>query len=110
MKKLIRHKFNAKPTTFNGRKYASKLEASYAATLELAKKAGDLLFYLEQVPLRLPGGVIYRCDFLEFWSPEMGDQGSVVFTEVKGYPTPQGMMKISMAEEIYGIKINVVKK
>lgn len=72
----------------NGRKYSSILESNYAAKLELAKESGDLLFYLEQVPMNLPGNTKYRLDFLEFWAPKNGDQGEVVFTEVKGFDTP----------------------
>jgi len=107
----VKHKYRAQPTTFKGRKYASKLEAKYAAKLELAKKAGDLLFYLDQVPIRLPGSTTYRLDFLEFWAPKEGEEaGDVIFTEVKGLDLALGKMKRSQAEEMLGLKINVVRK
>lgn len=102
---MLKHKFRAKPTTFQGRKYASKLEASYAQTLEMNKKGGHLLFYLEQVPFSLPGGITYRADFMEFWS-----NGEVVVTEVKGFETPEWKMKHKLFEETYPITIHVVKR
>ena len=107
----MKHKYRAKPTTVNGRRYGSKLEAAYSQKLEWAKKSGDLLFYFEQVPIRLPGNTTYRLDFLEFWAPKEGEEaGEVVFTEVKGMDTPVGKIKIAQAEDLLGIKINVVRK
>ena len=73
-------------------------------------KAGELLFFLRQVPIHLPGNVRYVIDFLEFHSPKNGDQGEVVFTEVKGIMTPMAQLKIKQAEELLGIEINIVKK
>lgn len=102
---MVRHKFNAKPTEHNGVKYHSKLEASYAAKLDLAKKSGKLLFYLRQVPLGLPGKTKYVVDFVEFWS-----DGSVEFTDVKGYETETFRLKLRQVEELYPIKIKIVTK
>lgn len=106
---IIKHKYRAKPTERKGRKYGSKLEARYAARLEYLKVSGKLLFWLEQVPFILPGGVVYRLDFMEFWAPSGDDQGDVVFTEVKGFDTPVGVLKLKQVQEIYGIEIKVVR-
>lgn len=103
-------KYGNCPTAYNGVRYASKLEADYAKRLELAKKSGDLLFYLEQVPFRLPGGIVYKLDFMEFWAPGGDDQVDVVFTEVKGFLTPLARSKLAIVTDLYSIKINIVKK
>src|SRR5690606_3321639 len=105
----MKHKFGAKPTTRAGRRYGSKLEASYAGRLSMLKSSGKLLFWLEQVPFSLPGGTVYRLDFMEFWAPTGNDQGDVVFTEVKGYDTPMGSLKIKQVSDLYGVEINVVR-
>ena len=73
--------------------------------LELAKKSGDLLFYLRQVPFHLPGNVTYRVDFQEFWS-----DGTVVFTDVKGFETKDFIMKKKQVEDLYPLTLNIVTK
>ena len=104
MKKL-KHKYNAKAVVKQGKRFDSKLEARYAGKLDLAKKSGDLLFYLRQVPFEIAGGVKYRCDFMEFWK-----DGSVVVTDCKGFFTSQSKAKISMVEDLYPIEVNIVKE
>ena len=102
---MLKHKFKAKPTEYNGKRYDSKLEARYAAKLDMAKQAGDLLMVLRQVPFELPGGVKYRCDFMEFWA-----DGEVKIVDVKGYMTPQSASKIKMVEDLYPVTVNIVKQ
>lgn len=98
-----RHKFHAEPVEQGGRKYASKKEARYAAELELRKQSGEVLFWLEQVPFRLPGGVTYRLDFLEFLSC-----GEVRCVDVKGHRTEQYILKKKQIEAIYPVEIEEV--
>lgn len=98
-----RHKFNAIRTEINGEKFASKKEAGYYQQLLLAQKSGDLLFFLRQTPLHLPGGVRYIIDFLEFWK-----NGEVRFTDVKGMRTPIYILKKKQVEAIYPIQITEV--
>lgn len=102
---MLRHKYHAKRTTLNGKSYASKLEAKYAEKLNAAKASGILLFYLEQVPFRLPGGNTYRLDFMEFWA-----NGEITCTEVKGVDTPSWKIKKRLFEETYPITLNVIRK
>jgi len=87
--------------------YASKKEARYADTLELQRKAGEIAFWLEQVPFRLPGDVIYRLDFVTFYRILEG-QWQVEFVEVKGKDLQLGRTKRKIVEDLYGIKITVV--
>lgn len=103
------NKYKAVRTERKDRTFASKLEAKYYDKLQILKMSGEVDFFLEQVPFRLPGGIIYRLDFMEFWAPKNGEPGDIIFTEVKGYMTPLAQAKISMVTDLYGIKINIVK-
>lgn len=102
--RMIKHKFKAKPVDCDGKHFASKLEHRYYEQLKLRQKAGNVLFFLTQVPIPIPGGK-YIVDFVEFLST-----GYVVFTEVKGFPTPLGKLKIKQVEELYPFEINLVTK
>lgn len=92
----MKHKFKAKITEHDGIKFASKREASYYHTLKLLQQAGEVLFFLRQVPIHLPGNVKYVCDFLVFWA-----NGEVTFEEVKGFKTPLYILKKKMVENLY---------
>ena len=96
----IRHKFNAQRTELDGIKFSSKREAQYYQELQFAVKSGDLLFFLRQVPLHLPGGVRYCIDFVEFWKND-----EVRFVDTKGFRTPMYIAKKKMVEALYPIKI-----
>lgn len=97
---MIKHKYNAKPTEADGIKFASKKEAKVFGELCLLQKSGDVLFFLRQVPLHLPGGVKYVCDFQVFWA-----EGVVEFWDVKGFKTPMYKAKKKMVENLYPIEI-----
>lgn len=94
------HKFRAKPTESDGIKFDSKKEARYYEGLKLRQRAGEVVFFLRQVPLHLPGGVRYVVDFVEFRA-----DGTVVFLDVKGFKTPEYKAKKRMVESIYPITI-----
>lgn len=108
----VKNKYNAQKTEAIGRKYDSKLEASYARKLHDLKEGGLIAFWLEQVNFPLPGNVKFRLDFLEFWFNEPDDYSSfdLVATEVKGRPTKDYIIKKKQVEELYQIKINEVRK
>lgn len=97
---MIRHKFNAVRTEVDGVKFSSKREAAYYSQLLLAKKAGELLFFLRQVPFHLAGGVRYVCDFAEFWR-----NGEVRFVDTKGFRTQMYIAKKKIVEATYPITI-----
>ena len=98
-----RHKFNAKTTTIDGIRFASQKEARYYHELKLRQRAGDIVFFLRQVPIHLPGNVKYVIDFLEFH-----DNGTVHFVDVKGYRTAKYLMKKKMVESLYPITLEEV--
>ena len=103
--RVIRHKYHAKSVEDDGIKFSSRLEHKYYKQLMLRKQSGEILFFLMQVPFSLPGKKKYRLDFLEFHA-----NGEVVCSEVKGMDTQVGVLKLAMVEDLYGIKINIVRK
>lgn len=101
--KFPRHKFKAKPTECDGIKFPSKKEADYYQKLKLRVRAGEVAFFLRQVPFHLPGNVKYVVDFLEFHADE-----TVHAVDVKGVETPMFKAKKRMVEALYPIKIETV--
>lgn len=84
---IYRRPFRAQPTVYNGIRYASKAEARRAAELELLQRAGQVIWWIPQVTIRLgcPENT-YRVDFLV---AEMSQHGLTVHAEdVKGWETP----------------------
>ena len=100
MIKYHRHKFHAVRTELDGIKFASKKEARYYSELKLRQKAGEVVFFLRQVPFHLPGNVKYVVDFVEFWA-----NGEVHFVDVKGMRTKEYIAKKKMVEAIYPVTI-----
>ena len=101
--KPIRHKFNAKRTEVDEKTFASKKEANYYLALKDKQRRGEILFFLEQVPIRLPGGIKYIVDFIEFHCDD-----TVHFTDIKGMRTPVFILKKKLCEETYPFKIEEV--
>jgi hypothetical protein len=97
-----KHKYSAKAVTVDGIRFDSQKEAYYYGKLKLAQKAGELKYFLRQVPFYLPGGVRYVVDFVEFWN-----DGEVSFVDVKGYDTPQSKQKRKQVEALWPIKIKL---
>lgn len=100
-----KHKFSAKKTELDGIKFPSKLEASYYERLKLLQKAGEVVFFLRQVPFHLGGGVTYRVDYQVFYT-----NGEVAFIDVKGHETEEFITKKKLVESMYPVEIEVVKK
>lgn len=100
-----RHKFRAKPVKDDGHHFPSKLEHAYFCRLELLKRAGEVVFFLRQIPFHLPGGAKYVCDFIVFYT-----DGSVKFIDAKGVETSEFKMKKKMVEALYPVTIETVKR
>ena len=100
MNYIPRHKYHAKPVDIDGIKFHSKKEGRYYQQLKILKRNGDVVFFLRQTPFHLPGGVVYRADFMVFWS-----DGRAEVVDVKGYRTPQYKEKKKLVEALYPIKI-----
>lgn len=103
--KGLPYKFKNKPVVYNGVRYTSKLEASYAEKLDQWIKDGYVKFYLEQVPIRLPGGTKYIVDFVVFYTDD-----TLRFIDTKGMETDIFKIKKREVEAIYPFEIEVIKK
>lgn len=105
LRRTRKNKHNADPTWVHGRWYASKKEAQYAKTLWLAKAAGTVLYWHEQVPFRFSSGVKYFVDFMVCYSDH-----TLEYVEVKGYETDVYKLKMRMlADEYPDVEIVVVR-
>lgn len=102
--KKLRHKFNAKPTNIDDKRFPSKAESKYYQLLKTLQERGVVLFFLRQVPFDLPGGITYRLDFLVFYS-----DGDIKFIDVKGFKTKDFIMKKKLLEETYPIQLEIIK-
>jgi len=107
-----RNKYGAKKATRGGRTYDSQAERAYSDLLRLRQKAGEVAFWLEQVPLRLQGGTVYRLDFLVFERGE-GDVFELRWVDVKSPATAKEStfrVKKREIEALYGITIECLDK
>jgi hypothetical protein len=57
-------KYRNKKTVYNGDLYDSQKEAARAWELDQLQKAGAILYHWPQLPVELPGGIVYKMDFL----------------------------------------------
>jgi hypothetical protein len=94
------HKFRAKTTERDGLRFDSKKEARYYDELKLRQRAGEVLFFLRQVPFHLPGPVRYVVDFCVFHT-----DGTCQFIDVKGYRTQEYKTKKKLVEAHYPVEI-----
>jgi hypothetical protein len=97
-------KYRNTPCLADGMRFASKLERDRYIELKWLKARGEIKWFTRQVPLYLPGGVIYRMDFL------IVHESGVSCEDCKGIMTPVSALKIRQVEEIYGIKIEIIRK
>lgn len=103
--KRFGHKFKAKSVTDDGHRFPSTLEWKYFKHLQLLQKAGEVVFFLKQVPFHLPGGIKYVVDYQVFYN-----DGRVSFVDVKGMETETFKIKHKIVEDIYPVKIDIVRK
>ena len=84
----------------------NKLEAAYAAHLELLKASGDVLWWkFEGVKLRLAHNTFYTCDFML-----LKRDGQIVMDEIKGFMTDDAAVKIKVAASIYPFQFRIIRK
>ncbi len=102
--KVKTKKYNNTPSVRDDMKFSSIAEAEYYDKLKIMKIAGEISFFLRQVPMHLPGGIKYVVDFLVFYS-----DGNIEFVDVKGMRTPTYILKKKQVEALYPIEIIEVK-
>lgn len=100
---MLKHKFKAKPVIYDDVRFASKKEHKRYVELKFLQKLGKVLFFLRQVPIHLPGGVKYLCDYQVFWADE-----TVTFEDVKGIKTSMYILKKKQVESIYPLTITEI--
>ena len=97
------HKFNARAVVIDGIRFDSTKEGRYYGELKLRQQAGEVLCFLRQVPIHLPGQTRLVIDFLEFHT-----DGTVHFTDTKGVQTETFKLKRRQVEDLYPFDIEVV--
>lgn len=96
-------KYHNQPTVVDGIRFDSKREAAYYRELKLRKAAGEVSYWLRQVPLHLPGGTRYVVDFLIFFT----EQRAPAYVDVKGRETQVFRLKRREIQHHYPIKIEL---
>lgn len=107
-----RSKFgNQSAVAHDGVRYGSKLEARYADELLLQVKAGTVCWYTQQVPFRLEGGVIYRCDFLVVRRSQVApDVRWVEVIDCKGAMTQSARNKMKQVRARFGFDVLIYRR
>lgn len=109
-------KYRNKRTVVDGRALDSKLEAARYQELKKLQAVGAVKWFITQAPFRLPGGIIYRADFLVVWLHGLDPMNRpthhepVTVEDCKGARTRVSINKIKQVEEIYGIKVHIITK
>lgn len=103
-----RRKYRNVPTEYGGRTYPSKVQAKYAAQLDLLVKAGEIRAWIPEVSIPLPApfdGERMRLDVMI-----IENDGRVRWQDVKGAaPTPEWKLKQTAVQNGYGITIEIIK-
>lgn len=97
-------KYRNQVTVVDGIRFDSKREARYYEELKLRKAAGEVSYWLRQVPLHLPGGTRYVVDFLVFFT----DNKPPHYVDVKGHQTQVFKLKRREIEHHYPIQLVVL--
>ena len=95
-----RSKYNAVICEADNIKFRSKKERTRYLDLKALQHAGEVSYFLMQVPFRLPGNVKYLLDFLVFWK-----DGRVTLEDTKGCKTEVYRIKKRQVEELYPVRI-----
>jgi hypothetical protein len=96
-------KYHNVRTERDGITFDSKHEADRWEEHKLLLRTGEELAVLRQVPFRLPGGVVYRADFVILLP-----NGVYVVEDAKGVRTKEYQIKRKQMEAVHGIAIREV--
>ena len=102
--KKKRDKYNRQRKKIDGYIFDSIKEAEFYEQLKLLVRSGEIKYFLCQIPFRLPGRVVYWCDFMT-----VGKNKEIKYIDVKGYLTDLSRDKIKMTESLYPVKIIIEK-
>jgi hypothetical protein len=117
---IARHRKRAE---CDGILFDSQLEMRRYKELKLLKAAGDILYFLRQVPFHLPGGIVARVDFMVTYRQRGGppDLSFNVFEDCKAAPNGRskgrfndhdrvGVNKRKQIKALYGVSVKLVHK
>lgn len=93
-------KYGSERIQVDGIWFDSRKEANRYCDLKVLTQAGEVIQFFRQVPIDLPGGIVYRLDFLVLWAG-----GRIGYEDTKGYRTPEYKLKKKQVEALYPIKI-----
>jgi len=96
-------KYGNEITVVDGIRFDSKREARHYERLKLRKAAGEVTYFLRQVPIHLPGGTKLVVDFVEFHT-----DGSVHYVDAKGRETKEFRIKRREVQHHYPFRIELV--
>lgn len=103
-----RDRMGAKITEVDGIKFRSRLEADRYKELKLLKAAGEVKYFLRQVPFDVAPGVVYRCDFYVVYNTYPPSEPGV--EDTKGFLTDTSRVKIKVVEDRYGLAIRILRR
>lgn len=106
------NKYGAKSTIYNDQVYHSKLEAGYAADLDLLLRAREIKKWERQVRISLDVNGYHICNYyIDFVITHKDD--TIEYVEVKGLETEVWRLKWKLFEAFYGdkegVKLTVIK-
>ena len=119
VKETVR-KYHNTPTMRDGIRFPSKLEARCYDWHVDRQAAGEIAWFIRQVPFLLEGGIVYRADFLAVRSvahaiteaklegrEEGGPPEIVEVTDAKGRLTSECRNKLKQVYARYGVKVKL---
>jgi hypothetical protein len=101
----VTHKYNAIPTTVDGRKFPSRAEANRYGELKLMEKAGVICGLELQPKYKCYVNGLLVCTYAGDFRYRDNDTRELVIEDVKGYKTPVYKLKKKLVKACYGIDI-----
>ena len=103
------NKYAANAVVEDQQRFDSKLERDRYLHLKQMRAIGVVDFFLRQVPFHLPGGIVYRLDFLVRWPPQHTAE-PVTYEDCKGVLTRVSANKIKQVEHLYRIEVRIITR
>lgn len=108
-KRPRRSKFGAVKVRADDQIFDSKLEYDCYCWLLFRKLAGEILFFVRQVPFHLEGGVVYKADFLCVLPAAAGAHHHEVW-DAKGLDLQDSINKRKQVLSRYGVRVGLWPK
>lgn len=99
-----RSKYGNRKTWRDGFAFDSELEANRYTQIRLLVAAGEVVGYHRQPMYDLPGGRVYKADFVVYWA-----DGSKTVEDCKGCDDPMSKLKRDQVEDIWKVKITLLR-